>query len=209
MNGKHFVIAILVSVVLLTVVFTPLSGQQDSTYDPWIDYNDDGIIDANDLSSLSQAYGSSGDTTKNVTVTNWPSATKHSTATLSMVNSSANEGPTIFVASDEVIGIGGKTITFLGGGVSGGVTFNTIGSSGYQYAAGGGAPGAGRVEVYDSGYNLLVEFALPLNSMFMVQNVDMITVYVEATIPSLSSYSTDYTSTYAVHVVASVYWIEQ
>lgn len=72
MNRKHFTIATVISAVLLTVVFIPLSGQQSDSYDPWLDYNEDGTIDIDDLSPLGQAYGSSGDTTKNVTVTNWP-----------------------------------------------------------------------------------------------------------------------------------------
>ena len=72
MNRKHILIASLINVVLMTVVFTPLSGQEDDTYDPWLDYNDDGTVDVNDLSLLGQAYGTSGDTTKNVSVTNWP-----------------------------------------------------------------------------------------------------------------------------------------
>lgn len=209
MNGKHFLIATLISIALVTVVFTPLSGQHDSTYDPWIDYNNDGTIDVNDLSSLGQAYGTSGNPTRNVNVTNWPIATNHLTTILSDTNGSARLGPMIITAFSSAGGIGGKSVTFLSGAVSGGATFNTIGSTGYQYAAGGGAPGAGRVAAYDSGYTLLAEFALPLYSMFTVHNVDSIAVYAEATIPLLESDIMDYHSSYAIHVVASVYWIEQ
>ena len=61
MNRKHFLIATLVSVVLLTVVFIPLSGQQDGSYDPWKDLNDDGIIDVYDLQELAFIYGTSGE----------------------------------------------------------------------------------------------------------------------------------------------------
>jgi hypothetical protein len=46
MNGKHVVMATLISVILLTVVFTSFSSQQSvHEYDPWRDTNDDGIID--------------------------------------------------------------------------------------------------------------------------------------------------------------------
>jgi len=70
MNMKQFAIATLSALVLLTVASTPLSGQQfRGAYDPWLDYNEDGIIDANELHSLGEVYGSSGDLTKNVTIT--------------------------------------------------------------------------------------------------------------------------------------------
>ena len=72
MNRKYVLTATMISVVLLTVAFIPLSGQQSGSYDPWIDYNEDGTVDVNDLSTLGQAYASSGDPAKNVTVTNWP-----------------------------------------------------------------------------------------------------------------------------------------
>jgi len=69
-NIKQFAIATLSALVLLTVASTPLSGQQfRGAYDPWLDYNEDGIIDANELHSLGEVYGSSGDLTKNVTIT--------------------------------------------------------------------------------------------------------------------------------------------
>lgn len=70
MNTKQFAIATLSALVLLTVASAPLSGQQmRGAYDPWLDYNEDGIIDANELHSLGEVYGSSGDLTKNVTIT--------------------------------------------------------------------------------------------------------------------------------------------
>ncbi len=110
----------------------------------------------------------------------------------------------------EVFGIGNKTIIFLGGGVSGGVTFNTFDEAGeVDFVAVGGAPGSGRIAVLDSDLKVLASFALPLNSMFTVQNVDKIIIYAEATIPELYSSSGVQHSSYAVHVVASVYWIEQ
>jgi hypothetical protein len=68
---KQLVIATWLATALLIVASTPQSGQQSSTngtYDPWLDYNEDGKIDAADLSLLGQAYGASGEPTKNVTV---------------------------------------------------------------------------------------------------------------------------------------------
>jgi hypothetical protein len=60
MNRRQYVIVVLFSVSLLAVALVPLSGQQGSSYNPWLDYNDDGIIDAYDLQALGQAYGSTG-----------------------------------------------------------------------------------------------------------------------------------------------------
>jgi len=69
MNGKQFTVSILCALVLLTLVFIPLASQQGGgTYDPWLDYNEDGKIDVTDLQPLGQAYGASGDATKNVTI---------------------------------------------------------------------------------------------------------------------------------------------
>jgi len=73
MSGKKIVAYTLLAVVLLMVVIVPLSTQQGGgVYDAWLDYNDDGIIDAKDLHSLGQSYGTLGDSTKNMNITNWP-----------------------------------------------------------------------------------------------------------------------------------------
>jgi len=68
MDRKHFLVVALTGVVLLTVVLAPIFSQSSGTYDPWLDYNEDGIIDVNDLHPLGQAYGTSGDPTRNVTI---------------------------------------------------------------------------------------------------------------------------------------------
>jgi len=60
MNRRQYAIVALFSISLLAVALVPLSGQQGSGYDPWLDYNDDGIINVEDLHALGQAYGSSG-----------------------------------------------------------------------------------------------------------------------------------------------------
>jgi len=56
------------ALIFLVAASIPLSAQQSSSYDPWLDYNGDGQISASDLSSLAQAYGASGESTRNVTV---------------------------------------------------------------------------------------------------------------------------------------------
>jgi len=60
MNGKTFLAGLSIGIVVLTIVFIPLSGQQDGSYDHWMDLNDDGIIDAYDLQLLALIYGTSG-----------------------------------------------------------------------------------------------------------------------------------------------------
>lgn len=57
-------------------VSNTILAQTSGEYDPWLDYNEDGIVDVNDLHSLGFVYGSSGDSTKNVSVTNWPEPQK-------------------------------------------------------------------------------------------------------------------------------------
>lgn len=69
MSRKQFAMVNLFAMVLLTLVFVPLAHQQSGgMYDSWLDYNEDGTIDVNDLHPLGGAYGTSGDPTKNVTI---------------------------------------------------------------------------------------------------------------------------------------------
>lgn len=72
MNGKQIAAGALFASILLTLVIIPIAHQQSGgTYDPWMDYNEDGIIDINELYPIGQSYGSTGDPTRNV-------MTKHS-----------------------------------------------------------------------------------------------------------------------------------
>ena len=70
-DRKDFIIAILTS-FMLAVVLYPQITSSTSEYDPWLDINDDGKIRVDDILSVALAYGSDGDSTKNVTVTNFP-----------------------------------------------------------------------------------------------------------------------------------------
>jgi len=73
LNWKSYVLALALSVIVLASAFTSMSGSQTSkSYDPWLDYNDDGKISLSDLVMLAQAYGTTGNPAKNVNVTNWP-----------------------------------------------------------------------------------------------------------------------------------------
>jgi hypothetical protein len=65
---KQLIVALWLALILIVATSIPMSGQQSSNYDPWLDHNEDGRIDASDLSSLAQAYGAEGEPIKNVTV---------------------------------------------------------------------------------------------------------------------------------------------
>jgi hypothetical protein len=198
LNVKKYLLAILLSSMILALVFCLNVGSQTTMpYDPWADINDDGIIDIYDLVNMANKYGATGDPTKNVTVTNWPIATNYLTVTLN-VSGSGGTLPN-FLSANETANIGGKSVTFTGGGVSGGVSFSNYG----QDSLGGGTSGSGRIEVYDTGGNLIASFALPLNSMITVNKVGTIKVYAEAVLPYLGL-----PGTYRAFVVASVFWIQ-
>jgi len=65
--------ATLLTALMLTLAFIPMSGSQASKqYDPWMDINDDGRIDMRDITQLCINFMATGDPTKNVNVTNWP-----------------------------------------------------------------------------------------------------------------------------------------
>jgi hypothetical protein len=55
MNGKQFLTATMFAICLLTLVLIPIAYQSNGTYDPRLDYNKDGKIDAQDLQTLAQA----------------------------------------------------------------------------------------------------------------------------------------------------------
>lgn len=69
MSIRQLILVIMLASVFLCLAHAPLSGQQGSgRYDPWLDYNEDGTIDVNELRRLGEAYGSTGDSMKNITI---------------------------------------------------------------------------------------------------------------------------------------------
>jgi hypothetical protein len=58
--------------MILALAFIQNSGSQTTVqYDPWADINDDGKIDMKDIIYEIRLFGTTGDPTKNVNVTNW------------------------------------------------------------------------------------------------------------------------------------------
>ena len=70
---KDLVIAVLATFCLTATLFLiiPTRSQPDR-YDSWLDVNGDGKIDIIDIFAEAKAFGSTGDPTKPVNVTNWP-----------------------------------------------------------------------------------------------------------------------------------------
>jgi len=67
LNGKNYLVAIMLTALMLALMFIPMSGSQTTVqYDPWADMNDDGKIDIKDIAYSSRLFGTLGDPTKNV-----------------------------------------------------------------------------------------------------------------------------------------------
>jgi len=71
LNKRSFVIVVL-SALCITMILAVPTNSLVGYYDPWLDYNDDGDIDMVDVAASARAFGSYGDPTKYVNVTNWP-----------------------------------------------------------------------------------------------------------------------------------------
>jgi hypothetical protein len=70
---------IVLAIILITSVFfmktestIETKTANAVTYDPWLDYNEDGFIGIDDIYNTASSFGAEGDPTKNVNVTNWP-----------------------------------------------------------------------------------------------------------------------------------------
>ncbi|MCK4434648.1 hypothetical protein KAU92_04085 [Candidatus Bathyarchaeota archaeon] len=93
--------SILLNIVLVTVLATSMffiSTTASMEYNPWSDIDGDGEITIYDVVKLTGIYGSSGDPTRNVTVTNWPQ--RYATQEFEF-NISWNDGMGEFYYSEE------------------------------------------------------------------------------------------------------------
>ncbi|UCB59984.1 MAG: hypothetical protein JSW72_07690 [Candidatus Bathyarchaeota archaeon] len=72
-SSLKFVNAVFIAFLLVSPFVVGLTASQ---YDPWADINDDGKIDIKDVAYTAKLFGTLGDPTKNVTVTNWPISTE-------------------------------------------------------------------------------------------------------------------------------------
>jgi hypothetical protein len=77
---------LLISIILGTVYIVELTVSY-GVYDPWCDYDDDGDIDIYDATKIAGNYGTTGDPTKDVTVTNLePAISEYVTYSLGSFN---------------------------------------------------------------------------------------------------------------------------
>jgi hypothetical protein len=77
MKIKDLVVVALATFCLTSTLFMAVASRSADSpnWDPWADIKEDGTVDIYDAITLANAFGSSGDTPKNVNVTNWPPAT--------------------------------------------------------------------------------------------------------------------------------------
>lgn len=76
-NKKDLIIVALATFCLTTTLFMIIptkSNPSAGEFNNWADINDDGTVDLYDAINLANAFGTSGDATKNVNVTNWQDA---------------------------------------------------------------------------------------------------------------------------------------
>jgi len=100
MKAKSLVaVNLVLASILLASIFLVATTTSQGEYDPWKDINDDGYIELMDFWEMSQAFGTSGDPTKNVTVTNWPVATEVSVWWFSFLDVDESEVSPLFNAS--------------------------------------------------------------------------------------------------------------
>jgi len=74
---RDLIIVALATFCLTSTLFMVVTSRSADSpnWDPWADIKEDGTVDIYDAITLSNAFGSSGETPKNVSVTNWPSNT--------------------------------------------------------------------------------------------------------------------------------------
>ena len=70
LSALAFANLVVASVLLVTPLLVGLTAS--APYDPWYDLDENGKIDIFDVVRIAGTYGTTGDSGKNVTVTNWP-----------------------------------------------------------------------------------------------------------------------------------------
>jgi hypothetical protein len=69
---KDMIFAVLTTFCMCALMFTVIPIRSGLPYDPWADIDDNGKIDMKDIGNVAAQFMTSGDPTKNVNVTNWP-----------------------------------------------------------------------------------------------------------------------------------------
>jgi hypothetical protein len=93
---KNLVVAVLATFCLTAIVFMVVPIRSSiSPYDPWLDYDENGKINLEDLVRFANSYATTGDPTKNVNVTNLHDY-KVQTGTINFNSSISSATATIF-----------------------------------------------------------------------------------------------------------------
>jgi hypothetical protein len=72
LNWRSFLTATMLTALMLALTFIPMSGSQTAMpYDPWADINDDGKIDIKDIGYACRLFGTMGDPTKPVIISEY------------------------------------------------------------------------------------------------------------------------------------------
>jgi hypothetical protein len=141
---KDLFIAVLATFCLTATILMVIPIRSSiNSYDPWLDYNDDGKIGLSDLVSLANSYGTTGDPTKQVNVTNWEIDCYHKYSVNIVVDlGNASEGNTEPVTFYVHVTYQEKSVIWVNG------------SNFYNYAVDGplGAHPSAHVEVYYLNY---------------------------------------------------------
>jgi len=178
MIKKDLILAVLVTFCVTATLFLiiPAQSQTVGQYDPRLDVNGDGAINIRDLALDAKAFGTTGDPTLPVNVTNWPTET--------MMNYTDAEECTIFEESRIVNGTEyGVGIGTLGTFFAFSPKQNFICVTNFGICVQAYLPGS------TSGYS----YELNINDVTISQNVPItmngdIPTESSATFPSASSY---------------------
>jgi hypothetical protein len=116
MIKRNLIFVVLATFCLTAILFTVIPVGSYGTYDPWLDSpSEDGKIDVRDVAPVAAAYGSTGNPTKNVSVTNWPVDENGNLKTVDYMPSGVfNASLEIVVQSTSVVGTPDRGIAIFG-----------------------------------------------------------------------------------------------
>jgi hypothetical protein len=226
-RGEREVIFMIRKDLIIATLFMIMPTRSSvNPYDPWLDFNDDGTINMGDIGAACNAFGTYGDPTKNVNVTNFPldengnlrvsglgETVANNFLTVGLQKTDYGEGlhPLpwgIWSNSTEAV-VGNATIVILGGQASGGLSWSWVSGAsnvGSVAGTGGWSQAVGRVYLYDSNSDLVGSLSLPLDTKVRIQNVGRIMLTVEIPIPNTNYNAGWYMSSCAADASVSVFW---
>lgn len=171
-----------------------------------------------DLVALAGSYGTTGDPTKNVNVTNWPSSflaagevVANGYLTIELNTSGSLFSPGGIITDSNEVQLQDANLTVIGGDISGEATWHWMGSivqgNVPAYAsAGGSCQATGRAEFYDSSNSLIAVLTVPINHGVSLSGVYRVKLIVEAAIPCAGGSSA--WESFEAAATATIYWVQ-